>query len=673
MANVGHLILLFLFPLSLFASVTGYMAGQTRRYALYRTAQRATYAAFAVTTLAVLALEYLLITSDFSVEFVASNTNLDLPFFYKIVALWAGHDGSLLLWTWVLTACATLVVYQNRDRNYDLMPYVIAVMMATTVFFSILNVFIANPFQTLYQDLGGQLEAFAVPDGRGLNPLLQHPAMIIHPPVLFVGYVGTVVPFAFAIAALITGNLGSGWIRTTRRWALIGWGFLSAGILLGGKWAYVELGWGGYWAWDPVENASLMPWLTGTAYLHSVMIQERKGMLKTWNMALVIATYLLAIFGTFLTRSGVVSSVHAFANSGLGPTFAAFLILATAVSIGLMVWRRDQLKSDEDLDSIVSRESGFLFNNLMFLLATIAVMWGTMFPVLSEAFTGDKITVGPPWFNNIMIPLGLAILLLTGIGPLLAWRHTSMESFRRSFGIPIIGSIVFAGLLFALGIRDGWALGSFSIGFFVTWTILVEFLKGASIRMKNAGEGFFTALLMLSLKNTRRYGGYMIHFGIVVIIAGITGNAFNTEVRAEVGEGDKFSLGPYVFTVDAVKHESNANYTSDYLDLRIEKNGKFVEIAQPERRFYLASEQPSTEVEIHSTLREDLYIVLSGSSSDGMKAIIQVYRNPLVMWVWFGSAIMIFGTIWAMVPNFRDKGRTPAKTVEIKEEEAVVS
>jgi len=673
MADFGHLILLFLFPLSLFAVATAVLAGKTHRYALLRTAQRATYAAFLVTTLAVLALEYLLVTSDFSIEFVASNTNLALPFFYKIVALWAGHDGSLLLWTWVLTACAALVVYQNRNRNEEVMPWVIAVLMATAVFFSILNVFIANPFQTLYQSMGGTLEEFSVADGRGLNPLLQHPAMIIHPPVLFIGYVGTVIPFAFAIAALITGKLGAGWIRQVRRWALVGWAFLSAGIVLGGKWAYVELGWGGYWAWDPVENASLLPWLTGTAYLHSVMIQERKGMLKIWNMSLVIASYLLAIFGTFLTRSGVVSSVHAFSNSGLGPAFTGFLFIALVFSAALMIWRRKDLQSDEDLDSVVSRESGFLFNNLMFLLATLAVLWGTMFPVLSEAFTGEKITVGPPWFNTIMVPLGLAILLLTGVGPLLAWRQTSLDSLRRSFAGPLLGAIVLAALLMLFGIRDGWALGSFAIGIFVVWTIVLEFIRGALIRVRNAGEPFFRALLMLSLKNTRRYGGYLIHFGMVVIFAGITGNAFNSEIRAEVGEGDSFELGPYQFTVESVKHSRNENYTSDYIDLRVEKGGKLLEIAKPERRFYIASEQPSTEVDIHSNFREDLYIVLSGANADGSKAIVQVYRNPLVMWVWLGAAIMIFGTIWAMIPAYRRKAQPAAHIASAVEEESIAS
>ena len=657
MADLGHIILLFLFPLSLFAAVTGIMAGLTQRRSLLVAAQRGVYGTFITATLSILALEYLLITSDFSIEFVASNTNLALPMFYKVVALWAGHDGSLLLWTWVLTACAALVVYQNRDRNYDLMPYVIFVMMFTAMFFASMNIFVSNPFQTLFQEVGNGLEPVAIPDGRGLNPLLQHPAMVIHPPVLYIGYVGTVIPFAFAIAALITGKLGSGWIRTTRRWALVGWGFLSAGILLGSKWAYVELGWGGYWAWDPVENASLLPWLTGTAYLHSVMIQERKGMLKIWNMSLVIATYLLAVFGTFLTRSGIVSSVHAFANSGLGPAFTAFLVVATIASVVLIIWRRKELQSEDELDSLVSRESGFLFNNLLFLLATIAVLWGTMFPVLSEAFTGEKITVGPPWFNNIMVPLGLAILLLTGIGPLLAWRHTSVDSLRRSFGLPLIASILFAGLLLVLGMRDGWAIGSFAIGFFVAYTIIVEFIKGAQIRMRNSSENFFQALIKLSLKNTRRYGGYMIHAGVVVIFIGITGTAFNTETRVEVSKGESFELGPYVFTVDDIKHERNPNYLSDFIELRIERNGKFLEVARPERRYYLASEQPSTEVEISTGLREDLYIVLSGATEDGQKVVVQVHRNPLVAWIWIGSAVMIFGTIWAMIPNYREVPR----------------
>ncbi len=661
MADLGNILLFFLFPVSVFTALAALAAGITKRRGLLEAARRGAYAAFGVTTLAVLALEYLLVTSDFSIEYVASNTNYALPMFYKIVALWAGHNGSLLLWTWIVTIFIAIVAYQNRRKNNDLMPYVLLMMAVTMVFFSVLSIFISNPFDTLYQDMGNQLQEFAVPDGRGLNPLLQHPAMVIHPPVLFIGYVGSVVPFAFAIAALITGKLGAGWIHTTRRWALTTWGFLAAGIVLGGKWAYVELGWGGYWAWDPVENASLLPWLTATAYLHSVMIQERKGMLKVWNMTLVIATYLLSIFGTFLTRSGIVSSVHAFSNSGLGPAFSVFLILSTLFSIALLLYRRKDLKPDEELQSLVSRESGFLFNNLLFLLATIAVLWGTLFPVISEIFTGDQITVGPPWFNNIMIPIGLALLLLTGVGPLLAWRHTSVETLKRSFGWPILGSFILVLVLIGFGIRDGWSLGSFAISFFVMWTIVVEFVKGARIRGRNSGENFLKAVYMLSRKNTRRYGGYIIHAAMVVMFIGFTGNAFNSETRAEVDEGDFFELGPYKFTATSIQHAQNENYSSEYLELEMTRNGKFVAQLKPEKRYYFASEQPSTEVDIYSTLREDIYAVLSGMSNDGERVIVQVYRNPFVRMVWIGTFLLVFGTLFAMLPNLREtKSASPS-------------
>ena len=654
MADLGNILLFFLFPVSVFTALTALAAGVTKRRGLLEAARRGAYAAFAVTTLAVLALEYLLVTSDFSIEYVASNTNFALPMFYKIVALWAGHNGSLLLWTWIVTIFTAIVAYQHRHKNNDLMPYVLFAMASNMIFFSILSVFISNPFQTLYQEFGNTLQEFTARDGHGLNPLLQHPAMIIHPPVLFIGYVGSVVPFAFAIAALITGKLGAGWIHTTRRWALTTWGFLAVGIVLGGKWAYVELGWGGYWAWDPVENASLLPWLTSTAYLHSVMIQERKGMLKVWNMALVIATYLLAIFGTFLTRSGIVSSVHAFANSGLGPAFAIFLGMGLIFSVTLLLYRRKDLKPDEEMESLVSRESGFLFNNLLFLLATIAVLWGTMFPVISELFTGDQITVGPPWFNNIMIPIGLALLLLTGVGPLLAWRHTSVETLKRSFGWPILGSVILVVVLLALGVRDGWALGSFAISFFVMWTIVVEFVKGANIRRKNSSENFFQAMYMLSRKNTRRYGGYLIHAAMVVMFIGFTGNAFNSETRAEVGEGDSFDLGPYTFNAIKITEDQNENYSSQTLELEMYRNDRLIDVINPEKRFYFASDQPSTEVDIYSTFREDIYAVLSGMSNDGTKVIVQVYRNPFVSMVWIGAFILGIGTLFAMLPNLRE-------------------
>ena len=655
MADLGNILLFFLFPISVFMALTSLAAGFTNRHGLLLAGRRAAYAAFGVTTLSVLALEYLLVTSDFSIEYVASNTNYALPTLYKMVALWAGHNGSLLLWTWIVTIFSAIVAYQNRNKNHDLMPWVLFVMASTTVFFGVLSIFISNPFDTLYTDLGSKLQEFTAQDGRGLNPLLQHPAMVIHPPVLFVGYVGTVVPFAFAIAALMTGKLGSGWINTTRRWALTAWGFLSAGIVLGGKWAYVELGWGGYWAWDPVENASLLPWLTATAYLHSVMIQERKGMLKVWNMTMVIATFLLSIFGTFLTRSGIVSSVHAFSNSGLGPAFATFLVITTLFSAILLHIRRKDLQPEEQMQSLLSRESGFLFNNLLFLLATVAVLWGTLFPVISELFTGDQITVGPPWFNNIMIPLGLALLVLTGVGPLLAWRHTSSETLKRSFGIPLLASIIFMVIFYVLGVHDNWALGSFTISFFVLWTIVVEFVKGAKIRSKNSGENFVKSVYMLSRKNTRRYGGYIIHISIVVMFIGFTGNAFDSETRAEVADGDKFELGPYSFTALNIKQTENDNFSSQALSLRMEKDGEEIAQLTPERRYYFASEQPSTEVDIYSTFREDIYAVLSGMSNDGNKVIVQVYRNPLVRMVWLGSFILVFGTLFAMLPNLREK------------------
>jgi|FLOH01.1.fsa_nt_gi cytochrome c-type biogenesis protein CcmF len=664
MADFGFYLLLFLFPFALFSAIAGFIAGVTGKVSFYKAAERGVYASFVIGTGAILSIIYLLVTSDMSIEYVASNTNYSLPMFYKIVALWAGHSGSLLLWTWIILTSAAIVVFQNRNKNQELMPFVVFSIMGTAAFFAMLNTFISNPFDTIYQEIDGVVRAFTVPDGRGLNPLLQHPAMIIHPPVLYIGYVGTVIPFGFAMAALISGKLGTGWIKITRRWALTSWAFLTAGILLGGKWAYVELGWGGYWAWDPVENASLLPWLTGTAYLHSVMIQERKGMLKNWNVALVIATYLLAIFGTFLTRSGVVSSVHAFANSGLGPAFAGFLLFALVSSVSLMYWRRSMLRPEEYLDSLVSRESGFLFNNLMFFLATIAVLWGTMFPVISEAITGDKITVGPPWFNNIMVPIGLAVLLLTGVGPLLAWKHTSKESLKKSFTYPTIISISIGVILYLFGIHDVWALASFCISTFVLFIISVEFVKGTRIRAKNSGESYLKAQYQLIIKNTRRYGGYLIHSGVVVIFMGITGTLFNSEIRIEVGEGESFELKDYRFTINDISYSINENYRSDFIEMAIEKDGVIVHMAKPEKRYYFSSEQPTTEVDIYSTIKEDLYSVISGVTEDEKRVIIQVYHNPLVKLIWIGSYITMFGIAVAMFPNKREKGKVIRKETE---------
>ena len=654
MAQFGQFSLVLAFVLAIYSIAASLVGIRLKNDRLIASGRNAGIGVFASLSAAIGTLAYLFLTSDFSIQYVASYSNRDLPFFYKIAAVWGGQEGSLLLWGWILSLYAALVLIQNRQRHTAMMPYVAAVLMGTSVFFTSLNLFVTNPFNELVLVQGdGTLLAFAAADGRGLNPLLQYVLMVIHPPMLYLGFVGFSIPFAFAMAAMASRQLGDTWIRTTRRWTMVAWFFLGTGILLGGKWAYVELGWGGYWAWDPVENASLMPWLLGTAFLHSVMIQEKKGMMKIWNMVLVILTYTMSIFGTFLTRSGIVSSVHAFAQSSIGGYFLAFIIIALASALYLMFDRLDYLKTENSLDSMASREAGFMFNNLLFVAACFAVLWGTMLPVFSEWIQGSKITVNQPWFNAVGIPIGLGLLFLAGVGPLLAWHRSSVNALKRAFVVP--ASLALAGglILFVLGIRNINALATFTLAMFVAVTIVREFGKGARARSSSTGENYFEALVNLTLRNTRRYGGYVVHFGIVVLFMGFAGQAFDVDIQEEVRMGDVITFRQYDLRVENLRSERNANYESITAVIGLYEHGEKVAVMYPERRFYIASEQPSTEPSIRSTLREDLYVVYAGTSPDGTRAVLQVYLNPLVMWVWLGGIIMGLGTMIALLPNKR--------------------
>lgn len=665
MPETGNFAVILVFVFSAYAVLAGVLGAKLDNRKLVRSSERAVMASFAMVTLAVVILWTLLLTDSFNVAYVAAHSNRDLPFFYKFSSLWAGQEGSLLFWGWLLSIYSFIGVLQNRNRHRAMMPYVIAVLMTTQCFFSILHLFVANPFTTLaVANAAGGMQPFAPPDGNGLNPLLQYPMMVIHPVMLYLGYVGFIVPFAFAIAAMMTKQLGDTWIKTTRRWTMVAWFFQSCGILLGAAWAYHVLGWGGYWGWDPVENASLMPWLMGTAFLHSVMIQEKKGMLKVWNMVLIILTFFLCIFGTFLTRSGVVSSVHAFAQSSIGVYFVTFLALVLAFSLTLLFDRLKYLKSENQLDSVISRESSFLFNNLILLAACFAVFWGTMFPVISEAVKGVKITVGAPYFNKINFPIGLFLLFLTGVGPLFAWRHTSMKSLKKNFLLPSVLGLALGIVLLALGIRDGYALMAFMLSLFVTVTIVVEFYKGAAARGKSTGEDFFTALMTLTHRNTRRYGGYIIHFGMVLIFMGIAGSAFNKQVKADMAVGEQTTIGSYTLRCDAIQDGDNPNYASQRALISVFRHGvKQNYTLRPEQRFYKASGQPTTEVALHSSLVEDLYVVFSGTVNSD-KAIIQAFVNPLVLWIWMGGLVVVLGTIVAMIPSKGEMERRRAWETE---------
>ena len=644
--DIGYFALCLALAAAGYAIVASVLGAQRQHLALVRSGENGLLAVCGLLTIAVLALWYALIVHDFQVLYVAENSNRAMSLFYVISALWGGQSGSLLFWGWILSLYGAAVVLVNRHRYRSLMPYVVASMAITSFFFVVIHLFASDPFQRL---------SFTPADGRGLNPLLQHPVMAIHPPMLYLGMVGMAVPFAFAMAALVTRQLDNTWLRAARRWMLIPWTFLGAGLLLGGKWAYVELGWGGYWGWDPVENSSLMPWLAGTAFLHSIMIQERRGMLKIWNMVLVILTYGLCIFGTFITRSGIISSVHAFAQSNVGSYFATFLVLLLVSSIGLLLIRMKDLKADNRLESFISRETAFLLNNWILIGMLFAVLWGTTFPLISEMFSGEQITVGPPFFNRINVPIGLVLLFLTGAGPLFAWRRTTVASLRKNFALPVAVGLATAAVVATLGVRDLYALVSLVLCAFVIATICLEFHQGTRARMRSNDESYGRALYRLSSKSRRRYGGYMVHLSMIMLFVGFTGKAFTVEKEFVLEYGESFQLDDYTFTYEALAHSEDANKTVDAAAVTLSQAGEFLSTMIPERHFYKSFEQGTTEVSIFSRLREDIYLILVGYSQGGQSAKFQVYLNPLVNWVWIGGVVFVLGSLWAMWPTARDR------------------
>jgi cytochrome c-type biogenesis protein CcmF len=647
MENLGSLAILLAFCVAIYATLASVIGRVKHKPFLIVSGERAVYAVWALITIASGILVYALMTGDFRFAYVAEHSNRAMPTLYKFAAWWGGQEGSLLLWSWLLSTYAAVVAFTNRRKHRDMMPWVLGVMTTVQTFFLLLNNFIANPFQMLATDK----LIVAVPDGNGLSPLLQYPAMAIHPPMLYLGYVGFCVPFAFAIGSLITRQPGDAWIFTTRRWTLVTWLFQSTGVMLGAAWAYHVLGWGGYWGWDPVENASLLPWLSGTAFLHSVMMQEKKGMMKVWNMVLVSATFFLCILGTFLTRSGVVQSVHAFARSEIGKYFVSFLALGIAATIYLILDRLEYLKSESQLESVISRESSFLFNNLILLASCFAVLWGTLFPVISEAISGDKISLDVDWYNRLMVPIGLFLLILTGVGPLFAWRKTSAESLRRNFQYPGIASLLLAIGLFAAGMRNFYAIVSFGFCLFVALTIIIEFYKGASVIASKNGMNLGRAVVELTHRNTRRYGGYLVHMGIVLMFIGFTGHAFNQSEVKELNVGDSMKIGTYTLRMTDLKQGDNENYTWNRAIMQVFKNGDILGTLEPEKRFYKASRQSTSEVGIRQRPNEDLYLNFGGMSDDNQRAVIQSYVFPLVSWIWIGGLVLIGGTLTCLIPS----------------------
>ncbi|HEX3121062.1 MAG TPA: heme lyase CcmF/NrfE family subunit [Candidatus Acidoferrum sp.] len=650
----GSFALLLAFICAVYAFVGGIFAIRTRHPLLVKSTRQAGMATCGLIFIATFSLVYLFFSDSYWVAYVVAHSNRDLSTFYKISALWAGQEGSLLFWSFLLAIYVFSALFAYRNKNGELMPYVGVVLAGVQIFFLTLNNFVASPFKVLASPgANGALEVFTRADGNGLTPLLQYPEMVIHPPNLYSGYTGFAIPFAFALGALLARYPGEKWIHLTRKWTMIAWCFQTAGILLGAHWAYAVLGWGGYWGWDPVENASLLPWLTGTAFLHSVMMQEKRGMMKVWNVWLVFLTFMLCILGTTLTRSGIVSSVHAFAQSSIGNWFVGFLALILVVCLAAYIKNRDYLKSENQLDSIVSRESSFLFNNLVLLVSCVAVLSGTLFPVFSEWVSGSRISVGAPFFNKVNIPIGLLLLALTGLGPLLAWRKTSTESLKRNFLWPLILSLVFGAVVFALGLREFYSLVCIILCVFVAATIVMEFYRGARVVRARSGLSWASSAVDLTLRNTRRYGGYIVHMGMVLIFVGLAGAAFNHDVQKEMKLGSTLQIGRYNLLLQSFESRPEKNYTAERMIIEVSENNKPKMMLYPERRFFPTNEESGTMVAIYSTLRDDLYVVYAGQSPDTQVPVIHAYLNPLVKWVWLGGAIVVMGTFVALLPNRR--------------------
>jgi len=658
----GVLVVTFLVTLySVFAAVYGELK---KSPALVESARRAMLLTWPLLTLTAGVLIYLLVNNHYEVQFVYEVTSRSMPTYLKVTAWWGGQAGSLLFWSWLMSAFASLVTLRKWDRDREFLPWVIVVACITMAFFLGMNVFFENPFAQLFQTFDGikaytfqpaDSVLFTPQDGRGLNPLLRHPGMVIHPPMLYLGFVSFVIPYAFAMAALITGRTDDRWIRLTRRWALWAWLFLSFGLVLGGRWAYDVLGWGGYWGWDPVEIAAFMPWLTGTAFLHSVMIQEKRGMLKHWNMLLIVLTYSLVIFGTFLTRSGVLSSVHAFAERAIGPLFFTFIGLTLITSVALIFYRWDALKSETKMTSLLSREALFLLNNLLFISILVVCFWGVIYPLISELFTGQKITVGPPYYESATGPLWASLMLLMGIAPLSAWGHSTVKTLGLAIWKPGIGAVIITALIFATYTRNVFALVGFFLVALVILVTLYEYWRGANARQKSQGEDIFTALWNLTGRNRRRYGGYIIHISMMLMAVGIVGiEMFQMETQGTVGVGESINLSGYEVKYRELAswddRPKGVNYTRAVLD--IYENGIYLGELHPRKDYYFDSQQAMTIPGQRATLKDDLYILLidwEPASTAG--TTFKVIVNPLVNWLWLGSLLFLAGIITAAWPD----------------------
>ncbi len=637
---LGPLALWLGLGIALYGAVLGHVGGRRRDPRLSDAAIGSVWGTAACVTLAYAILTLSFLQDRFDLAYVAGHSSRDMPPWYKVTAVWGGMEGSMLLWAVILGGYASVAMLIHRRRHPYLVPHAAAVLQAIMLFFLGVMVFATPPFARL---------DFMPPDGLGLNPLLQNRWMASHPPSLYLGYVGWSVPFAFAIAALVTGRLGTEWVVAIRKWALVPFMFLTIGNLMGSHWAYIELGWGGFWGWDPVENSAIMPWFVGAAFVHSIMIQEKRGMLKMWNMGLITTTFALTILGTFVTRSGIIESVHAFASTDIGWVFLGFLTIVIGTTIGLAWKRSDLLRSDARLESFISRESAFLFNNLVLVGIAFAIWWGTFFPFISEVATGQRISVGPPFFNQVNGPFSIALLLLLGIGPAIAWRRASKANVARNFRMPVVVLLVAGAAAWLVGMRQWYAIAVVAFGAFVLATVVQEFWRGTRARMRSKEESAPRALVGLVSRNRRRYGGYIVHLGVLLVFVGIAGALFVEERTVRLTPGETTSIGSFQIQLRETDLERGPNYVATVANLTVTEDGGRPHRVRPERRFYPeAQEQMTTEVAIWTRMFEDLYAILEAYDPATREVDLTFIINPMVSMLWIGGGIMVAGTLVAL-------------------------
>jgi cytochrome c-type biogenesis protein CcmF len=650
MPELGRAALVVCLGLAVYAVLAGGFAAHERRRRLAVSAQNALIAAFVAAAVASAVLLSALIRHDFSNVYVADHTSSKLPTIYTVSAFWGGQEGSLLLWLLILTGLGAAAVLLDRYAGRDLLAWVVPVLGVVVVFFSGLLVLVASPFAT----------QAAPAEGLGLNPSLQNPYMVAHPPMLYLGYVGLTIPFAFAMGALLAGRTDERWIVATRRWTLAAWTFLGVGQLLGAHWAYVEVGWGGYYAWDPVENAALMPWLAATAFLHSVMVQEKKGMMKVWNMLLVVLAFSLSIFGTFLTRSGVIDSIHSFTQSSIGPWFLGFICFVVVTSLCLVFWRLPLLRSKTKLESLVSREATFLYNNLFLVALCLTILWGVTYPILTEAIRGEAVTVGRPYYDFFLRVFGLPLLLLMGIGPLIAWRRASWASLKRTLAVPTAFALIVGGVLLALGAGSSIpGLVAYTFSAFAIASIGLEFVRGTRARKTLGGGGWGRSFSDLIARNRRRYGGYVVHASIVLLAIGVAGSsAFQTVREAKLRPGQSLTAAGYTNRFDSLATTRESNHDAARATVSIFRGGERVGTIYPGKNSYFAEQQVSNEMAIHTDwLRAtDVDVIADQINEDG-SVNFKVLVKPLVNLIWLAGFVFLAGALIALWPDAREERR----------------